>query len=172
MENNKQPPVENSDTPSFMEQLLASEKAKDVLLEGAIKQGTYAIEKYKKASSIVEEGVLHLRVVLDVEGDYKPIVEVKIDDLFLGYINEDKENKSNEAYFKVECYKRGSGKWDRHTLAVTPVRKYSNYFNSASKKSRFAPTPGDSVEEVTVYIPVSMKRNWLGRKKDPSREEL
>ena len=148
----------------ILEKFLQNDKLKNAAIELAVKQGTYAIEKYKKKSSIVEEGVLHLYIVLDVEDGHQPLVEIMVDDLFLGYINE-KKKKTNKSVFKVECYKRGDGKWDEHEIKANPVRDFAKYFHSGQKKARFAQTPEDSSSPVPVYIGIKRLRNWRGKPK-------
>ena len=153
---------EESAADRLLDEISRNRKLQQVVAKEILKQGTAALEKYKKSRRIVEEGVLYLRLKLEVEENEKPLFEVKIDDLILGYINEPVESKTpnNEAIFKVECYKRGDSRWDRHTIQVSPIKEYANYYDKGKKTARFAPTPDNPDEPVTVYIPIRWKRRF------------
>lgn len=152
---------------TILSDLLESEKVRDAALKIAVREGTIALDKYKKSRQIVEEGVLRLRLILDVEDDYFPLIEVKFDDLHVGYIND--KRQSNKGKFKVESYKRGTGKWDKIKVRATPVRRWERYFREGTKTARFAPTPEDAAKPVTVYIPVRRRLTpWRSKRKVPS----
>jgi hypothetical protein len=165
MSNKNEETSENSQKKNIFADFWENKEIKEAAINVAIKEGTYAIKKYKKTRGIVEEGILYLHIILDINDKYHPLVEVQVDDLLLGYINEKK--KTNEETFKVECYKRGSGKWDKHTVRVTPIGNHSIYFKPGCRTSRFAPTPKNSKKSVTVHIPIKHRRNWWGAVKQP-----
>jgi len=155
---------EGREDPSWIDTLIQSDKLKEAAVKLAVKEGTFAIEKYKKKGAIVEEGTLSLKVVLDVEDAYMPLTEIRVDDLHLGYINE--KRKCNEADFNVPCYKKGDGKWDTLKVIAKPIRDYAKYFNTGSYTARFAPSSGGRVKTITVYIPITIRRNWYRKKVD------
>ncbi len=160
--NDQKSEQEESAADRLLDEISRNQKLQQVVAKEMLKQGTAALEKYKKSRRIVEDGILYLRLILEVEENDNPLFEVKIDDLILGYINDPvgSQKENNEATFKVECYKRGDGRWDRHTIQVSPIKGYSKYYDKGKKTARFAPTPDNPDEPVTVYIPVRRKRHF------------
>lgn len=154
----------------FLDDLVAQPKIQQALTKLAVKQGTVALQKYKHSRRIVEEGVLRLKLFLHVEDRGKPLSEVSVDDLILGYINQPR-TPPNEGTFKVECYKKGNGKWDEHTIQVAPIGDDARYFKMGKKTARFAPTPDNPDVPVAVYINIKRKRHFglIKSKYHPSR---
>mgnify|MGYP003387393017 CR=1 FL=1 len=137
--------------------------AKDVAIDlyGAAKK------KYEKSKLIVEEGELALNVILNVEGEGFPHVEVSINGELLGYINDpDEQGGNNCGKFVIECYKRGSSNWDKKTVNIIPVMSSASLY----KKSKVTKRLGGSAsteKSINIYIPVALQRAWYGLKKSP-----
>jgi hypothetical protein len=129
----------------------------------------HVIEKYEKPRRIVQEGFCYLNIVLRVEGGGTPAVEVQVDKHLVGCINDGAHENAldNQAVCAIECHKRGSGSWDWRTIEVTPIGAWAGYYRRARKTVRLAGAADHEPVPIPVYLPVKLRRTWLGRKRRP-----